>query len=178
MALRDAPGPNHHPLEFPTGIDGVICQGMPFVEYSGGYLTEMFRTTWFGVFQEGESVDHLYTVYAPEGGIRAEWYYHEHTLDRYVLLLGGLDLGLYDAREDSPTFGKFLVVSLQSHDEGSANAIRIPPGVWHSLKWTTETGMFLNSKLPPYRPGLPDKFRVSLSDLPEVITWNVHPDEA
>jgi dTDP-4-dehydrorhamnose 3,5-epimerase len=175
MAKRDNPGPKHSPALVPTvRMDGVIVQTAPRVFYeTDSVLTEFHRKEWAGVFASGEEISHLYTVYAPSGGIRKEWYFHEHTTDRYVVLLGKLDLGLYDARPDSPTNGEFKVVSLGGSDSDLPNLIRIPPGVWHSLRWETPSGMFLNSKTPPYKSEKPDKFRVSPEDYPPAIKWNV-----
>ena len=50
--------------------------------------------------------------------------------------------------------------------------IRIPPLVWHSLKWMSKSGMFLNAKLPRYEKNIPDKFRIQIKDIPEEIKWN------
>ena len=171
---RDEPGPNHRPQVQDGFITGVVTHVSPLVKYGDeNILTELYRPEWAGVFAEGESIEHLYTVNAPTGGIRKEWYFHANTLDRYMVLHGKLDVGLYDARIDSPTHGVFGVVSLGEPGSGFPNAIRIPPFVWHSLKWQTPTGQFLNAKLPAYNAEIPDKFRVSLEDLPDAITWNI-----
>jgi dTDP-4-dehydrorhamnose 3,5-epimerase len=172
---RDNPGPQHAPVVDGNGaISGVVLQSAPFVTYGGdNVLTELFRPEWRGVFAEGETIDHLYTVKAPSGGVRKEWYFHEKTLDRYMILDGLLDIGLYDARVDSPTYGKFTLVSLGEPGSGLPNAIRIPPLVWHSLKWVTSRGQILNAKHPPYNREIPDKFRIPLEELPKAITWNI-----
>jgi dTDP-4-dehydrorhamnose 3,5-epimerase-like enzyme len=171
-ALRDQPGPNHEPLFLKTKINDVVLMKSPSVEYLGdSLLTELYRPEWHGLFESGEEVQHLYTIKAPSGGIRKEWYFHEHTLDRYMLLSGALDVGLYDGREESETFGVFEIVSLEEPGGNLPNAIRIPPLVWHSLIWKSSSGMFLNAKLPGYNSKVPDKFRVSLEDLPDVIEW-------
>jgi dTDP-4-dehydrorhamnose 3,5-epimerase-like enzyme len=174
-AKKDEPGPIHEPgLIQNIAIDGVIVATLPVVHYGEDQvLTEIFRPEWGGVFAIGESIDHLYTVLAPSGGIRKEWYYHEHTLDRYVMLNGKLELGLYDGRKGSNTHGNFVVISLGESDSGLPNAVRIPPLVWHSFKWNTNKGMFMNAKLPGYQRGMPDKFRVNPEDYPEAIIWNV-----
>ena len=113
MAKRDEPGPDHSPLVNAVGeIDGVVTQNTPHVAYEHGTLTELYRPEWAGVFAEGEPIEHLYTVWAPRGGMRREWYFHEHTLDRYMILRGLLDVGLYDGREGSDSFGAFTVLSL------------------------------------------------------------------
>ncbi len=116
---------------------------------------------------------HLYTVNSPQGGVRKEWYFHEHTLDGYILLAGILTLGLYDGRLDSTTHGVFELVTLSEPGGEFPNALRIPPGVWHSLRWETGHGMFVNAKTPPFNPDRVDKFRVSLDELPDAIDWNV-----
>jgi len=172
---RDLPGPDHKPVfDSSVTIDGVISAFLPIVRYGENQLlTEIFRPEWGGVFDYRESIDHLYTVLAPSGGIRKEWYYHEHTLDRYVILLGQLDLGLYDDRKESSTFGNFTVVSLGESGSGLPNALRIPPLVWHSLKWQSGHGMFMNAKLPGYQRDTPDKFRIEPEDYPPGIVWNV-----
>jgi len=174
MATRDANGPEHAPaVNNHHGISGVVSQISPHVEYLSGVLTEFYRPEWLGVFAQGEPIEHLYTVWSPSGGIRKEWYFHEHTLDRYLILRGRLDLGLYDGRAESDTFGSFTVISLGEPGSGLPTGLRIPPKVWHSLKWVTADGMFLNAKLPGYNRDLPDKFRIPMEELPPEITWNV-----
>jgi dTDP-4-dehydrorhamnose 3,5-epimerase-like enzyme len=88
-----------------------------------------------------------------------------------MLLSGSLVIGLYDDRKESETFGMFETVSLEEPGGSLPNAIRIPPLVWHSLIWKSSSGMFMNAKLPGYDAKTPDKFRVQLEDLPDVIDW-------
>ena len=171
-ASRDAPGPKHEPHLLTMGIAGVVLMKSPSVEYLGdNLLTELYRPEWHGVFGKGEPVEHLYTVKAPSGGARSEWYYHEHTLDRYLILSGTLELGLYDGREDSETHGVFEVTSLGEPGGQLPNGVRIPPLVWHSFRWTSTSGMFMNSKHPGYIQASPDKIRIQLKDLPDSIQW-------
>jgi len=174
MIERDAPGPEHSPkISSVDSIHGVVLMTSPHVLYGGdNILTELYRPEWLGIFGENEPVGHLYTVRAPSGGMRKEWYYHEHTLDRYMVLDGLLDVGLYDARERSETFGSFTVISLGEPGSGLPNGIRIPPLVWHSLRWCSAHGMFLNAKTPPYSQSTPDKFRIQPEDYPPEIVWN------
>jgi len=172
--IRDEPGPIHKPLVEPSDvIDGVVVVSLPSVTDSDGVLTELFRPEWEGLFAAGEAISHLYTVSAPRGGVRKEWYFHEHTLDRYMVLAGTLRVGLYDGREDSPTHSGFQTVDLHAAGVGHPCGLRIPPGVWHSLNWTTPAGMFINAKNPPYEQAHPDKFRIPLDQLPEGIDWSV-----
>lgn len=172
-ASRDQPGPKHEPQLLTTGIEGVILMKSPSVEYLGdNLLTEIYRPEWQGVFGAGEPVDHLYSVKAPSGGERREWYYHERTIDRYLILSGTLEMGLYDGRENSETHGVFEVASLGEPGVALPNAIRIPPLVWHSFRWTSTSGMFMVAKLPGYKQDSPDKIRIQLQDLPDSIQWS------
>jgi dTDP-4-dehydrorhamnose 3,5-epimerase-like enzyme len=171
-APRDPPGPTHEPFLSQTKIKDVILMKSPSVEYlDDNLLTELYRPEWSGVFQSGEEIQHLYTVNAPSGGSRKEWYFHKQTLDRYLVLSGSLDVGLYDGRNESETFGKFEIVSLAEPGGTLPNALRIPPLVWHSLIWKSSVGMLLNAKLPGYNSKTPDKFRVGVKDLPDEIKW-------
>jgi dTDP-4-dehydrorhamnose 3,5-epimerase len=171
-AAKDASVPRHEPEFYNSGIEGVVLMKSPTVRYLGdNLLTELFRPEWHGVFAPGEPIEQFYTIRAPSGGKRREWYYHEHTLDRYMILSGTLELGLYDGRENSDTYGVFEVLTLAEPGGELPNAMRIPPMVWHSLDWKTPSGMFLNAKLPGFQPDGPDKFRVQLEDLPESIIW-------
>ena len=172
---QDASGPDHNPgISNCHSIDGVITQTSPYVNYLGdNKLTELYRPEWVGVFQENEPIEHLYTVNAPAGGIRKEWYYHEHTLDRYMVLQGLLDVGLYDARENSKTFKNFVIISIGESGSDLPNMLRIPPLVWHSLKWKSNGGMVLISKIPGFNSVTPDKFRIQMKDIPTEIKWNI-----
>lgn len=144
----------------------------PHVVYEQGVLTELYRPEWVGVFGADEPVEHLYTVYSPDGGLRNEFYFHEHTLDRYMLMLGQLDIGLYDPRPSSSSFRAFTVVSLGQAGTGLSTAVRIPPGVWHSLRWMSDSGMFLVAKSPGYNQKTPDEIRIPMHELPVEITWD------
>jgi dTDP-4-dehydrorhamnose 3,5-epimerase len=171
---KDAPVPRHNPEFDSSGIDGVVLMKSPTVKYLGdNLLTELYRPEWHGVFKGDEPIEHLYTVKASSGGTRTEWYYHEHTLDRYMILSGTLDMGLYDGRKESPSFGLFEVLTLGEPGGDLPNSLRIPPLVWHSLRWKSPSGMFMVAKLPGFQPDGPDKVRIQLEDLPDAINWTV-----
>jgi len=70
MSIRDAPGPEHAPtFSHDCGINGVVLGTAPHVVYEQGVLTELYRPEWVGVFGADEPVEHLYTVYSPDGGV-------------------------------------------------------------------------------------------------------------
>lgn len=145
-------------------ISGVVFQRPPVVSYEFGNLVELFRTEWSGVFQEGDGFDHLYFIKNPEPGARPDWHKHEHTLDRYMVIEGVLELVLWDGRENSPTTDEQISVTLEAGSPERYSMVRIPPGVWHTLCWVSPAGgILVNAKDPPFAPESPDKYRVPLS---------------
>lgn len=168
---RDEPGPEHEPTLFDSKIDGVSVAKAPDVSFEHGILTELYRAEWAGVFEDSEPIRHLYTVYSPVAEKRSEWYFHEFTTDRYMLLLGNLRVGLFDGRPDSPSSQVFEEWHLGGAGTGKANMVRIPPFVWHSLEWGEGGGVFLNAKIPPYNRLVPDKFRIPQDQMPPEVCW-------
>lgn len=158
---RDAQGPEHTATLTPTTIEGVFLFKFPQVAFDNGLLTEVYHSTWAQLF--GEPIDHLYFVLNTSRA-REEWYYHQHTKDRYVLANGALEIVLFDARKDSATFGTLLSFTLTglSETQSDNHGMVIAPGVWHSFRTVSETALFMNLKTPGYNRELPDKFRVSM----------------
>ena len=64
-------------------------------------------------------------------GIIKAWYRHRDQTDQIAPVSGIARTVLYDSREDSPTYGKILEVSLC---ETEPVLLRIPPGIWHGHK--------------------------------------------
>jgi dTDP-4-dehydrorhamnose 3,5-epimerase len=54
---------------------------------------------------------------------------HKRQVDRYLVLDAEMRAVLYDAREDSPTFGRIHEVHFTRATPG---LLRIPTGVWHA----------------------------------------------
>ena len=176
---RDSAGPEHRPTVHYSGvIAGVVRQRSPVAaplrSAAGSILAELYRPEWEGVFKHEEPIEHLYFVKELQNGARDEWYFHQKTVDRYMLASGLLEVGLYDGRQDSETSGNFETVTLGEPNDAAANMLRIPQGVWHSLRWVETPGLLINSKTPLYNRDVPDKFRVPLEELPDAISWPVH----
>lgn len=175
MPKRDEPGPKHSPEVIRSRvIEGVRTLQSPSVTYLGDKrLTELHRPEWPEFFESDEPIVHLYMVQEPTGGTRTEWYYHEAITDRYLITSGILEMGAYDGRVSSKTYKGFEVVRLGEPGSGLPNGVRIPPFVWHSLKWVTNSGSFVNAKTIPYNPENPDKIRVNEKELPVEIDWPI-----
>lgn len=166
--IKDSPATPHQPetLSVPE-IEGLVLQRAPSVVYKHGVLVELYREEWDGVFRESEGINHLYLIQNPNEGGRGEWHKHDATLDRYMVAQGTLELILWDDRKESVTRGNQISVTLQPGSSSNYSMARIPPGVWHTLFWRSPGGgVLVNSKNPPFLPSDPDKYRLSLDEMP------------
>jgi dTDP-4-dehydrorhamnose 3,5-epimerase len=107
-------------------INGVKVREVKNVLKNNGYLTEIYRSEWE---LDDLPVHQVFQVTLNPGGISA-WHAHMLTTDRLFVNNGTIKVVLYDAREDSPTFG-------QINEFRSGNLrpmlIVVPPGVWHGV---------------------------------------------
>lgn len=158
--IRDEPAKPHSAVRTKTEIDGVFVLSYPQVTYDNGSLTEIFHPEWKELFEE--SIEHCYVV-TNKTVARQEWYYHEHTTDRYSLITGSMKVALFDPREKSPTKGKLTTIDMVGLSLGvnGVHGIRIAPGVWHSFK-NSDNCIFMNFKTIPFNRDAPDKFRIAM----------------
>jgi dTDP-4-dehydrorhamnose 3,5-epimerase len=137
-----------------TLIDGAAVREVANVPKVQGYLTEVFRREWAG---EIDRVDQVFQVVLDRGGLSA-WHAHERTVDRLFVTHGRARIVLYDAREDSPTFGLI--------NEFTFGAIRpalviVPPQVWHGVQNVADgPSTILNLVDRAYDYATPDHWRV------------------
>jgi len=132
-------------------IPGVLRARFPTVRYNSSLLVEPHRAGWSGIFDE--PIDHLYWI-VTERGAHRDWGRHERTTDRYMAVLGEIEVALVDGRLGSPASGEPLTVRL---DGAAGDGLRIPAGVWHTFRSVSPTAVLLNSKTPPYDPATVDK---------------------
>jgi dTDP-4-dehydrorhamnose 3,5-epimerase len=105
--------------------DGVRVTRLETHADDRGSLTEVFRSSWdTGI----EPAQWNVTVSAP-GVLRGVHVHLEHT-DYVSIVQGHADVGLYDARLNSPTRGLAIVVPLRGD---RMDGLTIPPGVFHGL---------------------------------------------
>ena len=114
------------PPEMQTSLPcGVILKKLKKLKDDRGSLMEIFRTEWsYGI----EPVQWNFVKSAAQV-LRGVHLHLVHS-DYLVLLEGSITIGLADLRKHSPTAGRSAIVPL---DEGSENAIVIPPGVAHGF---------------------------------------------
>jgi len=163
---KDGPGPEHHPLEENTTIEGLQLWRFPRVNYQGGTLIEVHRTGWKDMFG-AEGIPHLYWISSELGQSRA-WGVHEHTTDRYVCVVGSVQVACFDNRAESPSKGNLEIIVL-SPGEG----LLIPPGVFHTFRPSETMSVLMNSKSPAYNAKDVDKKKLPMPNSLIPFEWSV-----
>lgn len=64
-------------------------------------------------------------------GVIKAWHHHSLMTLNYLVVVGSIQLGLWDGRKDSPTYGKSQTIFL---DEQNSQLAIVPPGVWNGFK--------------------------------------------
>ena len=134
-------------------IEGIVIKPLTVNADERGYLMEMLRED-DEVFERfGQS----YVALNYPGVVRA-WHYHRLQTDHFVVVKGMVKVGLYDAREESPTFDQTQQVFL---GERSNSLLKIPVGVMHGYKTIgVEPSLLINFPTRMYNRAEPDEFRV------------------
>ncbi|MDO8684593.1 MAG: dTDP-4-dehydrorhamnose 3,5-epimerase family protein [Armatimonadota bacterium] len=147
-------------------IQGVEIKQLRKMVDERGYLMEMLRAD-DAIF---DKFGQCYVALNYPGVIRA-WHYHKLQIDFWVVVKGEVKVGLYDAREDSPTKG---VVNEFFLGENNPVLLKIPIGVLHGYKTVgVEPSLLLNFPTQPYNPAEPDEYRTpyDTEDIP--YDWDI-----
>ncbi len=142
-------------------LDGVRVRPATMQIDERGSVCEMYNPAWG--FTD-EPLVYVYETRIRPGWIKG-WVLHLEQDDRLFFSIGHVKVVLYDARSDSPTFGRLNV-----HYFGEANRalLRIPAGVYHAVQNIGQQDVvFVNMPTRPYRHEQPDKYRLPL-DTPEI----------
>ena len=141
-------------------IEGITTKKLVRNADERGFLMEMLR-------EDDEVFEHFgqsYVALNYPGVVRA-WHYHKKQTDNFVCVKGMVKVGLYDAREGSPTHGRVQEVFL---GDNNPMLLKIPPGVFHGYKTIgTEPSLLINFPTCTYNRAAPDEYRVPW-DSPEV----------
>jgi len=142
-------------------IEGVNVKRLKIIPDDRGRLMEIFRSD-DKTFQKFGQV-YMTTVY---NGVVKAWHYHKLQTDNFVCVRGKIRLGLYDAREKSPTYKKTqeFIMSLEE-----PTLISIPPLVYHGFKGLSEEeSTVINTPTEPYNHKNPDEHRIDAfeNDIP------------
>jgi len=146
------------------GIDGVKVKKLKIIRDERGRLMEILRKD-DDIFREFGQV---YMTTAFPGVLKA-WHYHKKQTDNFTCIRGRMRLGLYDGREESPSFGKVEEYTISLEDP---MLVQIPPGVYHGFKCLSdEEAVVVNTVTVPYDPKNPDEFRVDPFDGKIPFDW-------
>ena len=147
-------------------IDGVVVKQLKRHADERGYLMEMLR-------EDDDVFDHFGQTYVsmnyPEV-IRA-WHYHKLQTDVWVCIKGMIKVGLYDAREDSPTKGESQTVCM---GDNNPVILKIPVGVYHGYKTVgVEPSYLVNFPTRAYNRAEPDEYRAKYDDPSIPYNWDI-----
>jgi dTDP-4-dehydrorhamnose 3,5-epimerase len=147
-------------------IEGVEIKDLRQYADERGYLMELLRND-DPIF---EQFGQCYVALNYPGVIRA-WHYHKLQSDIWACVRGMVKVGLYDARDDSPTSGEANTIYLGEH---SNKLLKIPVGVYHGYKTIgIEPSLLLNFPTKPYNPKEPDEYRAPY-DSPDIpFDWDI-----
>ncbi len=147
-------------------IEGVRTKSLRLIPDDRGYLMEILRDDDDLFMGFGQCY-----VSATYPGIVKAWHAHEVQTDTFCCVSGTVKVGLWDGREDSPTYGEtnaFVIGEL------NRTAVQIPPGVWHG--WVclgTELSVVLNVPTEHYNYDQPDELRRPWDDPEIAFEWHV-----
>jgi len=142
-------------------IDGVKITPRKRFADDRGYLIEILRADDPEFIQFGQ----VYVSKLRKGVIKA-WHKHKKQTDYFFVVSGTSKIGLYDGREDSPTYKQYQTVVLG--DDGEQALLSIPPGVWHGQTSLSDYTLLLNLPTEPYNRQHPDEIRAAVEDFDDV----------
>jgi dTDP-4-dehydrorhamnose 3,5-epimerase len=142
-------------------LDGVRIRAATTQLDERGSICEIYNPDWD--FTE-EPLIFVYQTTIRPGQIKG-WVLHLDQDDRLFFSTGDVKVVLYDARPESPTFGR---MNAHTFGETRRALLRIPAGVYHALQNVGERdALFINLPTQPYQHENPDKYRLPL-DTPEI----------
>ena len=103
-------------------------------------------------------------------GVVKGWHYHKQQTDNFVCVAGMIKLVAYDSRTGSPTHGMVNEFFIGPHHP---LLVRIPPGVLHGFKGTTQPeSIVINIPTEPYHHARPDEYRLDPHQNNIPYDWN------
>lgn len=121
-----------------------------------GTLTELFDPRWDF---HPEPLVFAYTFSIRPGMVKG-WNLHKQHEDRYAVVLGEMELVLFDPRSESPTFGQICRIRLSELDRCIVN---VPANVWHAdYNFGQKDTVVVNFPTMAYDYANPDKFRLPI----------------
>lgn len=141
-------------------IDGVNTKNLKFLPDERGRLMEIMRND-EKIF---ENFGQVYLTTNNPGVVKA-WHHHKIQTDFVCCVKGQIKVVLYDAREDSKSYGE-----INEFHIGDFNPmlISIPPGVYHGWKCiSNDEALIISVPTEPYNYEKPDEYRLP-PDTPDI----------
>jgi dTDP-4-dehydrorhamnose 3,5-epimerase len=134
-------------------IEGVASRPVKVIPDERGRLGEILRSD-SDLFKKFGQV---YFTTAYPGVVKA-WHYHKIQTDHFFCVKGMTKLVLYDAREDSPTYGTINEFFIGDHNP---QLVVIPPMVYHGFKTISGAeAIMINVPTETYNYEKPDEYRL------------------
>ncbi|MFH0952903.1 MAG: dTDP-4-dehydrorhamnose 3,5-epimerase family protein [Verrucomicrobiota bacterium] len=134
-------------------IEGVRTKPLKWHRDERGRLMEILRRD-DEIFR---GFGQVYVTVVNPGYVKG-WHYHQKQDDSFVALQGKVRVGLYDARERSPTRGQVAEFMLSPEEP---YVLQIPRGIVHGFECVGEVeAMVMNTPNEPYDRQQPDEFRI------------------
>ncbi|HHS50959.1 MAG TPA: dTDP-4-dehydrorhamnose 3,5-epimerase [candidate division Zixibacteria bacterium] len=97
------------------------------------------------------------------------WHFHKCQTDNFACVQGTIQVALFDARKDSPTFGELNEFVIGVH---RPMLISVPPGVYHGWKCVgLDEAIIVNIPSKPYNYKDPDEHRLDWDDPSIPYDW-------
>ncbi len=147
-------------------IEGVKTKQLRVIPDERGHLMEMLRADDDLFVKFGQM--YMTTTYP---GVVKGWHLHRKQLDNVVCVKGMIKLVLFDARQQSPTFGQIDELFL---GELRPLLVQIPASVYHGLKCiSTDEAYIVNAPTEVYVYEKPDQEELP-HDTPRIpYDWGV-----
>lgn len=133
-------------------IDGVRLRCTRPVPHEDGHLTEIARASWTEL---SDPVVQVHVSSVLPNRVHG-WALHQRCTDRMFVVTGLVKFVVFDGRQNSPTFGSFVDITLS---EKSPGLLFIAPGLYHGMKnMGTSEAMVINMPTEMFDYNAPDSF--------------------
>jgi dTDP-4-dehydrorhamnose 3,5-epimerase len=147
-------------------IDGVKLRKLRVLPDERGRLMEILRSDDPDFRKFGQ----VYVTTNYPGVVKA-WHYHKIQTDNIACVKGMIKIVLYDARENSATFG---VVNEFFIGEHNPVLLIVPPGIYHGWKCVSESeSMVMNVPTELYNYQNPDEYRLPFNTEEIPYNWEI-----
>lgn len=149
-------------------ISGLKIKALQTIPDNRGYFREVLRST-DEIFAEGFGQWSHSKLLC--NTLKA-WHFHHRQVDWWYVAFGVAECAFYDFRKASPTFGQLMQCKLGDPEvdpEALAAVVRIPPGVLHGCKVTTDEACMFYVTSEVYDPQ--DEGRIPFNSELVPMSW-------